>query len=208
MTQFLHTAQGVLSSGQPWSIRGVSSGNVTEAAAEAAWGGAWHTFWSTAGIAALWSTHFSFTLSTTSTASATFGQTTITRTTHTDAGTATTQELPDYCSLVVTYRTGTADKSAHGRWFIPAPVGAALSIGTGGHLSSGTETTIQTALNAWFSTFTGDGLALVILTRRATRHGLAANSFRTVSSADFPNTLHVQKRRGDKVPGSRTTVTV
>lgn len=208
MTFFLHKISGLVSSGQFWSTGMISSGAITEGAAETAWGGAWHTFFTTAGVAALYSTSMHYTASNTSTASALFKQTTITRSTHADVGTAATQELPDYCSMVITSRVGAGDKSAHGRLFLPAPVAAALAVGTGGHLAAGSVTTFVTNLNTLFATLVAAGLQPVILTRRSTRSGLGALSTRPWSFYDMGNLLHVQKRRGDKVVNVRVNGTI
>src|SRR5690242_21216178 len=98
----------------------VTSGSVSEASAETTWGGAIAAMYGTAGWASYLSANFSLTETSTSTASASFKQTTITRTTHAVAGTNNTAGvLPDHDAMVVTFRTGTATKSSHGRWYLP-----------------------------------------------------------------------------------------
>lgn len=205
MANFLHTARGTLASGAFWSFTMKSSGSISEGAAETAWGGAIAGFFGTAGVEALYSTGCTLTQTTTSTASASWKQTTITRTTHAVSGTAATQELPDYCAMVVTYRAATADKSSHGRWFLPAPVAAALSAGTGGHLSAGSVTTLAGALTTARNAITGAGLQPLILTRKATKSGLPALNTRLVTEWELVHTLAVQNRRGDKLIPARTT---
>lgn len=205
MPNFLHTASGTLASGAFWSFGLRSSGSISEASAETAWGGAVAAFFATAGVAALYSTGMHYTRSTTSTASSTWKQTTITRTTHAGAGTAATQELPDQDAMVITYRAATADKSSHGRWFLPAPVAAALGVGTGGHLSAGSVTTLTGALTTLRTSLTTAGLTPLILTRHLTKSGLFPDTTRAVTSWELVSTLGVQTRRGDKLVPVRTT---
>lgn len=199
MPNFLHVISGTSSSGAPWSCTARSTGAVTEAAAETAWGGAWHTFFSTAGVQALYSTTFHYLASSTSTATLLWKQSTITRTSHADAGTAATQELTDRECLVWQLVTGQALKSSHGRLNLPAPVAAALAVGTGGHLSAGTQATIGGALTTLRGTLTAAGLTLVILTRRPTKSGLAALSTIPINNGRLRVSLGTQRRRGDKI---------
>jgi len=144
-------------------------------------------------------------LTSTSTASPTWRQTTITRTTENVSGTAATQELPISNALVVTYRSANATKSGHGRWFMPPPVAAALSIGSGGHVSTGSSTTLAAGIVALRTALTGAGLTPLILTARATQGGLPADSTQAVVEWELVHTLGTQKRRGDKLVPLRTT---
>lgn len=205
MTNYLHKASGVLGSGAFWSFGLKTTGAISESAAETGWGGAVNAFFATAGVAALYSTGSELTLTSTSTASASWKQTTITRTTHTAAGSAATQELPDFCSMVVTLRSAAATKSGHGRWFLPAPVSAALAIGSGGHLSAGSTTTFTGALATLFNSLATAGLTPVLLTRKATLGGLPALTIQNITTRELVHTLGVQTRRGDKLVPLRTT---
>lgn len=200
MPNFLHVASGTLASGAAWSFTARSTGAITEGAAETAWGGAWHTFFTTTGVAALYSTHFEYTASSTSTATAQWKQSTITRTAHTDVGTAATVELPDQVTLLWQLVTGQALKSSHGRMNLPSPVAAALAVGTGGHLSSGNATTLGGALTTLRGSLTAAGLTLVILTRRATKSGLGALTTVPVNNGRLSEIMRIQRRRGDKIP--------
>lgn len=205
MTNYLHKASGVLSSGAFWSFGLKSTGSISESAAETAWSSAVNAFFATAGVAALYSTGMELTATSTSTASSTWKQTTITRTSHTAAGSAATQELPDQDAMIVTYRSANATKSGHGRWFLPAPVAAALAVGTGGHLSTGSTTTLTGALATLRNSLVTAGLSPVILTRKATLSGLPAFNTQAVTTWELVHTLGVQTRRGDKLVPLRTT---
>lgn len=205
MTNYLHKASGVLASGAFWSFGLKTTGSISESAAETAWGSNINAFFATAGVAALYPTGMELTLTSTSTASSTWKQTTITRTTHTAAGSAATQELPDQEAMIVTYRSANATKSGHGRWFLPAPVAAALAVGSGGHLSAGSTTTLTGALATLRNNLITAGLSPVILTRKATLSGLPAFSTQAVTTWELVHTLGVQTRRGDKLVPLRTT---
>lgn len=208
MTFFLHKANGLGADSQPWSFGLVSSGSVSEASAQTTWAGAVNGFFTTTAVADLYSTDVSITGTSTSTASALFKQTTKTQTLATHAGTAATQELPSQVALVVTIRSANSTKSGHGRLFLPAPVAAALAVGTGGHLSAGTVTTISTALSTMFTALVTGGLSPLILTRRKTINGQGALTTQQVTAIDMPNKLAIQKRRGDKIIPTRTTITL
>jgi hypothetical protein len=204
MPNYLHVANGTLSSGAFWSFGLRSQGSISEGAAQTAWHTAVSGFFSTAGVEALYSSGMHLTKTSTSTASSTWKQTTITRNTETAAGTSSAQELPDYASMLVTYRAATADKSSHGRWYLPAPVAGSLSIGTGGHLSSTTITVMAGALATMRNAITSAGLTPVILTRKPTKSGLPAYNTRAVTEWELVSTLAVQTRRGDKLIPART----
>ena len=203
MPNFLHKASGTYAGGAFWSIGLNTSGAITEAAANTAWVAAMTAFFGATGVAALFSTGTEVTALTTSTASPTWRQTTITRATSTLAGTATTQELPVASAMVVTYRSTQATKSGHGRQFWFAPVAAALSIGSGGHISTGSSTTIAGGLTAWRTALTTAGLTPLILTKRATQ-SLPAYTTQAAVEWELVHTLATQKRRGDKLVPLRT----
>jgi hypothetical protein len=208
MTFYLHKASGIGADAQPWSFGLVSSGSVSEAAAQTTWAAAVDGFFTTTAVAALYSTAVSITATSTSTASPLFKQTTKTSTLATHAGTATTQELPSQVAMVVTIRSAASTKSGHGRLFLPAPVAAALAVGTGGHLSAGSVTTLSTALGVMFTALVTGGLSPLILTRRKTINGQGALTTQQVTAIDMPNKLAIQRRRGDKIIPVRTTVSL
>jgi hypothetical protein len=198
VTFFLHKASGTSPSGQFWSYGLITTGSLSEAAAQTSWHTRTTGFWADTNVKALYKTTTVLTLTSTSTASPTFKQTTLTATTESTAGTATTQETPDQLAMVVTTISALRSRSGHGRMFLPAPVSAALSPNTGGQIAGANMTNIGTALTTYFTGLVTDGLQPVILTRKATKGGLAALSTRNVISGKVGNTLHIQKRRGDK----------
>ncbi len=198
MTNFLHKASGTSPSGQFWSFGLVTSGSISEAAAQSSWNTRVSAFFADTNVKALYKTTTILTLTSTSTASPTFKQTTVTSNTVSVAGTATTQESPDQLSMTFTTISALRTRSGHGRLFLPAPVSAALTVNTGGQIAGANMTNIAAAATTWFTGLVSDGLQPQILTRKATLGGLAANSLRPVVSGKVSNTLHIQKRRGDK----------
>lgn len=199
MTNFVHRASGLLPSGAAWSVGLRTTGAITEAAAETAWGNAFAAFWGDATVKTYYSTASHFTLSSTSTASSTWQQQTKTKTTHALVGTAATQELPDYCTVVVGLETAFSDQSQMGHWYLPAPVAATLSVGTGGHFDATKLGNIGTAIATLFGSVASAGLSPVILTKKATL-SLPANTVRAIVSRRLSETPGVLSERGEKIP--------
>jgi hypothetical protein len=92
--------------------------------------------------------------------------------------------------------------------FLPAPVAAALSSGTGGHLLSANATTIATALGVFFTGLVTAGLSPTLYSRRAPISGPPIYGTRAITSGSLPAILSVQHRRGDKLVPTRTTFAV
>ena len=205
MTFFLHRAQGVSASSQPWSFTMVTQGSVSEGAAETTWGTAIAAFFGDATVKTYWSPDWELTQTATSTASATFRQTTQTRTTHAVVGTSTAPALPEHDAIIATFRTAYADKSAHGRWYLPGWTTTTLGTGTAGKVDATVVTNIAGALSGVMGDLVTGGLAPVILTRKGTVGGLAPYTTRAISSGDVPNLFGVQGRRGDKIVPVRTS---
>jgi hypothetical protein len=204
MANFIHKASGTLSDGAAWSVGLHTTGAITEAAAETAWGNAFAAYWGDATVKTYLSTTAHFTLSSTSTASSSWKQLTKTSTTHALVGTAATQELPSYCAMVVTLHSAFSDKSALGRWFLPAPVAAVLTIGSGGHIDAAKAPNIGTALATLFGSVAAAGLSPVLVTRKATL-SLPAFNTRAIVSRQLSETLVVQKRRGAHLTRTRVS---
>lgn len=206
MTNFLHKAGGALPDGGFWSVGLKSTGAISEAAAETAWHAAWTAFWGAAGVQALFPTGMTMTSISTSTASATWRQTTATRDVVAFAGTAITQELPSHDTMVVTSYSALATKFGHGRFFFPAPVAAALAIGTGGTLSAGSGATLSAAFKLWYQALVAAGLTGLLETGKPTVTGAAQYSTRLITTWNMQKQLHVQKRRSDKIIGARFAI--
>jgi hypothetical protein len=205
MAFYLHTASGLLGGSFPWSITAVSESSATEAAAQTAWDAGMVAMWTSAGLNALIPSSTTLTETTTSTANASFKQTTKTVSTHSDAGTGT-GSLPFQVAEVVTLRTAKFTKYGHGRWFLPALAPAALAT-AGNLLSSTAQGDIVTAVNAAFTAF-GSTLQLQVLHRKATLTGPGALTTDAIISGDVSDKFVIQRRRGDKLVPTRSAIAV
>lgn len=205
MPFYLHQASGLLGGAFPWSINAVSSSSASEAAAQTAWDAGVVALWTSASLNALIPTTTTLTETSTSTASSSFKQTTLTKSTHSTAGTGT-GSLPFQLCEVVTLRTAQATKYGHGRWFLPALAPAALA-SAGNLLSSTAQGDIVTAVNAMFTAI-GSTLQFQILHRHATLHGPGALTTDPITSGDVSNKFVIQRRRGDKLVPTRSAITV
>jgi hypothetical protein len=204
MPNFLHKAGGTLSGGFPWSIGMISTSADSEAAAQGVWDSGVTTFWGDAAFIALMPTGTALTYTSTSTANASFKQTTKTTTTHSTAGTAT-QGQAFGASMIVTWRTASATKWGRGRWYLPAF--ATTGLATGGFTLSATATgDIVTAINAALAIWVGP-LNFQILHRKNTLTGPTALTLTPIVAGDVSNKLAIQRRRADKFVPTRSNLT-
>jgi hypothetical protein len=205
MPNYLHTASGTLGGTFAWSFTSKSTSSSAEAAAETAWGGGIAAMFGSGGFNGLLASDVELTLTSTSTATADWKQSTITRTTHAVAG-AATQSLPYQVGEVVTWRTDLATKYGRGRWFLPPMAVGALA--TDGFVLSATAVTdIVTAVNAALASWAGV-LNLQILHRKGSIGGAVAPlSISPIATGDVANKLVIQKRRADKLVPTRSALT-
>jgi hypothetical protein len=199
MTFFLHTARGTFDDGGFWSFGIQSSGSVSEASAESTWAAAVSAFFGDANVKTYYSTGTTLTQTSTSTASATFRQTTITRTGHSVAGTSTAAQLPTVLGVVATWYTANATRFGRGRIFLPAPAVTALGTGLTGHLDPTVAGNIKTALATLFASMSAGGLTQILYTRKETRSGVPADTTSQVTGRVLQGKIHVQRRRSDKI---------
>ena len=207
MTFFMHKANGIQSTGGFWSFGLLTSGSISEAAAETAWGGAIATFFSGTVGTSYYSTGTEYTQSSTSTASATFRQTTKTVTTHAVSGGSGDPMLPEFNAVVLSLYSASATRYGHGRWYLPSPSVGILASDTSGHIDPTALTAFATACTLIFTTLSTAGLSPVLVTRRPTVTGAAQYSTRAIVRGSIPNQLEVQHRRGDKIIPTRAAVT-
>jgi hypothetical protein len=204
MPNYLHKAGGTLSGGFPWSIGMVSTSSSDEGAAHTAWDDGVVAMWGLTAFNDLVPTETILTYTSTSTASATFKQTTKTESTHNTPGTAT-QGLPFQVGEVVTWRTAQFTKWGRGRWYLP-PM-AVTSLATDGFvLSAAAVTAIVDAVNAGLADWVGT-LNFQILHRKATLSGPGADTLTPIASGDVANKLVIQRRRADKYVPTRSDLT-
>ncbi len=203
MPNYLLTAGGLLADAQPWSIRAYAVSTSTEATVQTAWDTAFQAYWNSSSWLALVPNTTYLTYTYTSTLTALFKQQTKTQTTHNIAGGATGAALPYTTCFLASFQSTRANKSGHGRWYLPAPAVTAMAT-TGYVWSAAAMTAAQTALNA-MSTARGSTYTLQIFTRLATESGIPADTLTPVATASASNKPATQRRRGDKVVPTRTT---
>lgn len=204
MPNYLHKAGGTLQGGFPWSIGMVSVSSSTESAAQTNWDAGIVAMFGSASFHAILPTGTILTYTSTSTASASFKQTTKTETTHSTAGTATVG-LPFQAAEVVTWRTAQFTKWGRGRWYLPTVAVTALD--TAGFVLSNTAVgDIVTAVNAGLAVWVGT-LNFQVLHRKATLSGPGALTLTPIASGDVSNKLVIQRRRGDKYTPIRSALT-
>lgn len=204
MPNYLHQAGGTLQGGFPWSVGMVSVSSDSESAAQSVWDSGFTTMWGTAAFNALMPAGTVLTFTSTSTASTAFKQTTITKNTHSTAGTATAG-LPYQVGEVVTWRTSQATKWGRGRWYLP-PISPTALATTGFVLSATAQGDIVAAVNAGLAIWVA-ALNFQVLHRKATLSGPAALTLTPIFSGDVSNKLVIQRRRGDKFVPTRSALT-
>lgn len=206
MPFFLHNAAGTFGDGGFWSFNIQTSGSISEAAAETAWGNAVAAFFGDTNVKSYYATQFTFTKTSTSTASATFHQTTKTSTSHSVVGTAVGNQLPTVLGVVASVYTANATKYGRGRIFLPAPTSVILSTDGKGQIDGTHATNIASALTTMFGSLTTAGLTQILYTRKATRGGIAQYTTSQVTSRALQKKIHVQKRRSDKIVAGTVTI--
>lgn len=206
MANFLLSAFGTLNGSFPWSISAVCTSANTEASVEAAWNTMWTSIWGNATLKTFIHPQTELTGTSTSTADATFHQTTKSTTTDAVVGTSVGIAPSFRDCITVTLRTGMSTRWGRGRWFLPGLASNALST-NGFFYSAAATTAMANALTAAVTTFNGTG-ALQILHRKATAHGPGAFTLTPVIGGDVPDEITTQRRRADKRIPIRTTWTL
>lgn len=204
MPNYLHKAGGTLEGGFPWSIGMVSISSATESTAESTWATGIVNMFSLAGFRALVPAGTILTYTSTSTANASFKQTTKTETTHSIAGTGGAG-LPYQVGEVVRWRSAQATKWGRARWYLPPMTAAALAT-DGFVLASASVTEVVDAVNAFLTAIIGT-LQPQILHRKATLTGPGADTLTPIISGGVVDKLVIQKRRGDKYVPTESALT-
>ena len=204
MPNYLHTAGGTLEGGFPWSIGMVSTSTESESAAQTTWDLGIIAMWNTAAFNALMPIGTVLTYTQTSTANASFKQTTKTSNTHNTPGTATVG-MPFQVAEVVTWRTAQATKWGRGRWFLPT-IGVTALATAGFVLSTTAQDDIVSAVNNGLAQWVAS-LNFQILHRKNTLTGPAANTLTPIATGDVSNKLVIQRRRADKFVPTRVALT-
>jgi hypothetical protein len=206
MANYLHVASGTLGGTFAWSFTAKSSSSSNEAAAQSAWDDGISSMFNLTALNDLFASDVELTETSTSTATADWKQSTITKNTHAIAG-AATQSLPYQVAEVVTLDTDLATKYGRGRWYLPPLAVGALAT-DGFVLSAAAVTAVVDGVNAAFAAWAGV-LTLQILHRNGSLGGAVAPLSTTpVSSGSVSNKFVIQKRRADKLVPTRSAITV
>jgi hypothetical protein len=204
---YLSQVSGTLAGSFPWSMNAVLSSTASESTVQTVFDGAIRGVFTNATFAPFIPTTVEITQTSTSTASANFKQTTKTRSSSVTAGTGTSPALPFHTCEIITFRSAFATKWGRARWYFP-PLGDNALATTGFEMSSGAQTAMQGAFEAYF-TAVGSTYQHVILHKNATvGGGRGALTTDPVTAADIPASFAVQRRRADKLVPSRLTVTL
>lgn len=203
MTNYLHTASGLLDGAFPWSITAKSTSTESESQAETAWANGMANLWGYASWIAFMPAMTSLTETSTSTADAVFHQTTKTVTTHNIVGTSASPSLPFRTASIVTLRTAQSTRWGRGRWYLPAPATNALAT-NGYYFSQAYCTALNGAVDSAFTQFSG-AIVLQILHRKATKSGPGADTLTPVTGHDVSDEPATRRRRADKRVPIRTS---
>jgi hypothetical protein len=207
MTYYLNTIQGLLADSFPWSMTMTTESSDSESAVQTTWDAAVLAMWNLAGLQTYLPPTTYLTQTSTSTASATFRQTTKTVSNHNISGGSSDPALPFRTCEIITFRSLFATKWGRGRWFFPGLSYNALAA-DGYTMLAAAQTELVDALNAFFSGL-GGTVQPQILHRKAALDGATTPySVSPITAADIPDSFASQRRRADKRVPVRSTVTV
>lgn len=197
MANYICQANFLLNDAFPASVGMKFVSADSEATVESTWHGSVKDAWNSASFLAFMPADTHFVSTSSSTATGTWHQSTITKTNEDIAG-GGGASLPYHDCQIITWRTAFANKHGHGRWYWPAPTTA--SIASGGYVFSAAYiTAAETAFNLMLAAWSG-ALTPVLLDRPALT---TAN----IIAADIPDGIAVQRRRADKRVEARTSLT-
>jgi hypothetical protein len=203
VANFLAVANGTVGTSFPWTITFRLTGSVSEASALTGFESSMESFFTDAtnGILKLCSSQVSVTGYSVSTATAAWRQTTKSSATVSHAGTGTGESLPYTDSCVITWRSPNANKSGHGRTYLPPFVIGSV---VGGAFTSATTTQVKTQATALRTALSTAGLTMVVFNRSVLVDGTAAFTLKTITHEDVPNLVAHQRRRTDKRAATRS----
>lgn len=196
MTNFILQAGGTLQGNFPWSVNAMATSANSEAAVNTAWLAMWNAIFANTGFKVFIPTNTELTFVSTSTADATFHQTTKTSATASAVGTSTGTATGYRDCLIISLETAQATRWGRGRWYFPGLASNAID-STGFHYSAAATTAASAALTAAVTTFTSTA-ALQIARRKATAHGPGAFTLTPVTAGKVSDEVATQRRRADK----------
>jgi hypothetical protein len=207
MSFFLHTIQGLQNGAFPWSMTMVSESTESEATVQTTWDTAATDLWGTTSLKAFIPALTTLTETSTSTASATFRQTTKTVNTHSIAGTSSDVSIGYRTCEIISFTSLFATRWGRGRWYFPSLATNALD--TDGYiLSADAVAALVDGMDAFFTALGGTVLPQILHRKAPQGNPVSAYSTSVINGANVPNTLATQRRRADKLVPTRSAVTV
>lgn len=207
MPNYLLVAGGTLAGSEIWAIRAYAISSSTEAVVETTWDAAFKAYWNAAGVLSGMPSTTALTYTYTATLTAGFKQQSKTQTVSSIAGTSVSVAMPNQVAFIATLRTALANKSGHGRWYLPAP--AVSGIAATGNLYIAAWMTAAAAGLTALGTALGSGVALQVFHPKATKNGVGPGTFTPcIPACDCSNKPAIQRRRSSKVVATRTAWTL
>ena len=198
MANYLCQASGSLSDTFPWSIRSYVVSSLSETGVATAWDTGIKAMWNSAGLNALIPVHTHLLATSAASLDSNFKQISKTTTAEALVGTATAS-LPFECAHVVTWRVIGIGRSERGRWYLP-PLGTGALAANGYTLSAASQTSLQTAVNAFLTSIRGS-LTLVVFHRKL-------HTTENITGGDITDQVNAQRIRGRKRVPTRVALTV
>lgn len=195
MPNYLHVARGQSNGAWAWSVRLHSTSSVAEAAAETSFHSAFKSMWNNVAFKALMPATSHWLTSTTYTMNSSWKATTGTTTNEDIPGTGG-QALPYECALILTFRTALRNKTGAGRWYLPPPCTAALTVNGWSYLAA-SMTTFAAGASAMNGSWAGTLTPVILHTKTLTTDNII--------HADMPDDVASQRRRAHKRIPTRTT---
>lgn len=205
MANYRAVAQGLLGGTLPWSYHMGLQSSATESTVASDWNAATVALWNTAtnGLKNFMSADVTLTNTFATTLNAQFKQTTKTPDASglPIAGTDANPSLPWNIAEVVTLRTNFAQKSGHGRIFLPPFAEDQVSSHV---IIAATITKMQTVFNTFFASLIAAGHVPYIYNARTLKDGTLPFTIKLCTFYDISNKPAQQRRRVSKIVPTRT----
>ena len=196
MTNFILQASGTLQGNFPWSVNAMATSSNSESSVNTAWLAMWNAVFTNATFKAFIPTNTELTQCSTSTADATFHQTTKTVASASAVGTSTGTATGYRDCMIISLETAQATRWGRGRWYFPGLASNGIDA-TGFHYSAAATAAASAAIQGAVTTFQATA-QLQIARRKATAHGPGAYTLTPVTSGKVSDEVATQRRRADK----------
>lgn len=202
MTDFAMRATGLIGGSLPWSIGFRAFGSISESAASTSFSTRVNTLFNTTtnGLKNFMSADVELTGTKTTTLNAAMKQTTVTATSLAVTGIDANPSLPWNIAEVVTLRSAFANKSGHGRIFLPPFAEDQVVAHV---IKAATTASMKTVFDAFFAGLVADGLTLFVVNMKTLKDGTAAFTKKNLVTYDISDKPAQQRRRVSKVIPTR-----